>query len=373
MGAMNELIDARAVGSAAAILTEAAPEVRWDRTAAAAPLLGDLNLRARTDLVAQALVEDIRKVPGAGYPTAALSFRAALRFPEFTGWILWPVSEAAAALAVASGTGEDFDDALALLAELTPRLTSEFAIRRLLRHDLDRALAAVLAWTTHPDEHVRRLASEGTRPYLPWAVRVPGLIQRPEATLPILTVLYRDPSESVRRSVANHLNDLARHAPAAVVTTAEEWLSAADSNTGWVVRHGLRTLVKKGHPDALALLGFIPAPVAVTGPRLDRNVITVPGELGFTFEVGNTGTEAVRLAVDYVVHYRKANGSLSAKVFKVSTLALAPGESRSLSRRHAFRQMTTRVHYPGVHALELQINGAVYGRTEFLVQGAYQS
>lgn len=368
MGAMNELIDAPAVNSAAAILTESAPSVRWDRTAAAAPLLGDLNLRARTDLVAQALLEDIGKVPGAGYPTAAGSFRAALQLPEFTGWILWPVSEAAAALAVASGSREDFDDALALLAELTPRLTSEFAIRRLLNHDLDRALAAILAWTSHPDEHVRRLASEGTRPYLPWAVRVPGIVQRPGATLPVLNALYRDPSEYVRRSVANHLNDLARHAPGTVVATATDWLSAADSNTGWVVRHGLRTLVKKGHPAALALLGFTSAPVAVTGPSLDRNIVTVPGELTFTFEIANTGRQDVRLAVDYLVHYRKANGSQSAKVFKISTVTLAPGESRSLSKRHAFRQMTTRVHHPGLHALELQINGTLHGRAEFLLE-----
>jgi 3-methyladenine DNA glycosylase AlkC len=368
MGAMNELIDAAAVRSAAAILTEAAPGVRWARTGAAASLLGDLNLRARTDLVARALQEDTRDVPGAGYPTAAAGFRAALRFPEFRGWILWPVSEAAAALAVESGRVADCDDALALLAELTPRLTSEFAVRRLLRHDLDRALGAALEWTSHPDEHVRRLASEGTRPYLPWAVRVPGLVERPEATLHVLNALYRDPSEYVRRSVANHLNDLARHAPGAVVATAAEWLSAPDGNTGWVVRHGLRTLVKKGHPEALALLGFMPAQVDVAGPRLDRNVVPLPGELTFSFEIANTGTQDVRLAVDYLVHYRKANGSQSAKVFKVSTLTLAPGESRSLSKIHAFRQMTTRVHHPGLHALELQINGAVHGRAEFLLE-----
>lgn len=318
--------------------------------------------------MAQAILEDIGSVPGAGYPTAAGSFREALRVPEFTGWILWPVSEAAAALAVASGSGDDFDDGLALLAELTPRLTGEFAIRRLLGHDLDRALKAVLGWTAHPDEHVRRLASEGTRPYLPWAVRVPGLARRPEVTLPVLNALYRDPSEYVRRSVANHLNDLARDAPGTVVATAREWLSAADGNTGWVVRHGLRTLVKKGDPDALALLGFAPAQVAVSGPRLDRKVVTVPGELTFTFEISNTGTQDVRLAVDYRVHYRKANGGLSAKVFKVSTVTLAPGRSRSFSKRHAFRQMTTRVHYPGLHALELQINGDVHGRAEFQLE-----
>jgi 3-methyladenine DNA glycosylase AlkC len=368
MGAMNELIDAPAVNSVAAILAESSPNVRWDRTAAAAHLLGDLNLRARTDLVAQALQDDIGNVPGAGYTTAAGSFRAALAFPEFTGWILWPVSEAAAALAVASGSGRDFDDALALLAELTPRLTSEFAIRRLLRQDPDRALPIIQAWTAHPDEHVRRLASEGTRPYLPWAVRVPALVQRPEATLPILGSLYRDPSEYVRRSVANHLNDLARHAPSAVVATAQDWLSAADANTGRVVRHGLRTLVKKGDPGALALLGFTPAQVAVAGPRLDRHVLRVPGELAFTFEITNTGMQDVRLAVDYLIHYRKANGSQSAKVFKASTVTLAPGESRSLSKRHAFRQMTTRVHHPGLHAVELQVNGAVHGHAEFVLE-----
>jgi len=368
MGVMNELIDPRSIEALTRTLAQSAPAVQWTQTAAAAALLGDLNLRARTDLVARALVADTSTGPAQGYTTASVSFRAALAVPEFTGWVLWPVSEAAVTLALASGATEDFDDCLALLAELTPRLTGEFAVRRLLARDPDRALAAILGWTASPDEHVRRLASEGTRPYLPWAVRVPALVQRPEATLPILTALYRDPSDYVRRSVANHLNDLARHAPDDVVDTARQWLSAPDGNTVRVVRHGLRTLVKKGHPAALALLGFTPASVAVTGPRLDREILSVPGELTFAFDIANTGTEDVRLAVDYLVHYRKANGSQSAKVFKISTLTLAPGESRSLSKRHAFRQMTTRVHHPGLHALELQINGTVHGRTEFLLE-----
>ncbi len=132
-------------------------------------------------------------------------------------------------------------------------MTGGFAIRRLLAADLDRALAVVRTWTAHPDEHVRRLASEGTRPYLPWAVRVPALRARPAATIPLLDALYRDPHEYVRRSVANHLNDLARHAPDAVLETAAGWLAEPDANTAWVVRHGLRTLVKKANPGALAL------------------------------------------------------------------------------------------------------------------------
>ncbi|MET1089188.1 MAG: DNA alkylation repair protein [Arthrobacter sp.] len=376
---MNELIDPPAVANLVGVLEETAPEVRWERTAATAAGLGDLNLRARTDLVALALVADIREGgSGKGYTTAASGFRAALPVPEFTGWILWPVSEAAVTLALDSSAGEDFDDCLALLAELTPRFTGEFAVRRLLARDPDRALAAVQQWTANPDEHVRRLASEGTRSYLPWAVRVPALVQRTEATLPILDALYRDPSEYVRRSVANHLNDLARHAPDAVVATAGRWLAEADSgtadsttpasNTKRVVRHGLRTLIKRGHPGALALLGFAPASVAVSGPWLDQATLSLPGELTFTFDIANTGTQDVRLAVDYLIHYRKANGNQSAKVFKISTLTLAPGESRSLSKRHGFRQMTTRLHHPGLHALELQINGTIHGRTEFVLE-----
>ncbi|ELT43816.1 putative DNA alkylation repair protein [Arthrobacter nitrophenolicus] len=256
---MNELINAGSVRTLTRILGQTAPAIRWDRTAAAASGLDRLVLRARTDLLAGALVADIAGSPSPGYATAARSFRAALQVPEFTGWFVWPVSEAAVTLALDSGAAGDFDDCLALMAALTPRLTSEFAVRRLLARDPERALAAAREWADSADEHVRRLASEGTRPYLPWAVRVPSLIQRPQATIPILDALYRDPSEYVRRSVANHLNDLARHAPDPVVDTARRWLTAPDANTARLVRHGLRTLVKKGHPDALALLGFTPA------------------------------------------------------------------------------------------------------------------
>ncbi|MHA7299131.1 DNA alkylation repair protein [Pseudarthrobacter sp. MDT3-1] len=290
MGAMNELINRQGVETLAGILAAAAPGSGWPQVAAAAAHLDELSLRSRTDAVSSALLADVRQLPDPGYPTAARIFRSALSGAGFTGWILWPVSETAVTLALESGTSPYFDDCLALLAELTPRLTGEFAIRRLLAADLERSLEIIQGWTGHPDEHVRRLASEGTRPYLPWAVRVPAVVLHPEASLPVLDALYRDPSEYVRRSVANHLNDLARHAPKVVVATAARWLSAPDANTAWVVRHGLRTLIKNAHPGALALQGFVPASLAVTGPRLDRNYVALPGELAFDFEIANTGT-----------------------------------------------------------------------------------
>lgn len=364
MGVMNELINPDVVRSLERILAEAAPGSSYPELAGAAGELGPLSLRERTDLLSRALLAGL---PG-NYVGAAAIIRRALEDPDFSGWMIWPVTEAAATLALDSPEPHDFEDCLALLAELTPRLTGEFAIRRLLAADPDRALAVIEGWTAHPDWHVRRLASEGTRAYLPWAIRVPALADRPAATLPILDHLYRDPVADVRRSVANHLNDLARHAPDEVVATARRWMAAPDRNTAQVVRHGLRTLLKKAHPGALDLLGFPPASLAVTPPRLERTVVELPGELAFEFEIANAGPADARLAVDYVVHYAKANGSLAEKVFKLGTSVLGPGETRRFSKRHAFRQMTTRRHHPGTHVLELQVNGVRYAPTDFTVR-----
>jgi 3-methyladenine DNA glycosylase AlkC len=302
------------------------------------------------------------------YAPAAGTVRGVLADPSFAGWAVWPVGETVTTLALADGGTGAFDDALALMAELTPRLTSEFPIRRLLEADLDRALPLVLAWTGHPDEHVRRLASEGTRAYLPWAIRVRALLADPSATVPIIDALFRDPSDYVRRSVANHLNDLSRHAPDVVVATAARWLADPAPTTPSVVRRGLRTLIKKGHPGALALLGFAAVEVTVAAPELDESVVELPGELAFSFTVTNGGTAPTDVAVDYLVHYVKSDGRLAAKVFKLATRHLSPGETASFAKRHALRQMTTRVHHPGTHALEVQVNGRRYGRTEFEVR-----
>lgn len=361
---MNELINPRVVESLDRVLAEAAPELRLIHLAGTATQLDGLSLRERTDLLSHALLADLP----ADYAETAGIFRRSLADPDFTGWMIWPVTETAATLALASPGQADVEDCLALFAELTPRLTAEFAIRRILAADLDRALAVIQGWTSHPDWHVRRLATEGTRAYLPWAIRVPEITRRPAATLPILDALYRDPVEDVRRSVANHLNDLARHAPDEVVATAARWLAAPDENTPKVVRHGLRTLLKKAHPGSLELLGFPPVSIAVTPPRLERTVVDLPGELGFDFEISNLGPAEARLAVDYAVHYRKANGALAEKVFKLGTPVLAPGESRTFAKRHTFRQMTTRRHHSGAHVLELQVNGVRYAPTEFLVR-----
>ncbi|MEV6992793.1 DNA alkylation repair protein [Streptomyces sp. NPDC093228] len=340
------------------VLPDADPA--WLR--AAAQQLDSLSLRERSDLLRDALVAD---VPG-DYAELARVVRAAhAGVPAFTGWLIWPVTSAIATKAVAEGTDDAFDDAMTLLAALTGRLTSEFAIRVLLRHDVDRALQIIADWTASPDSDVRRLASEGTRPYLPWAIRVPVLIARPGVTVPVLDALYRDESEYVRRSVANHLNDLSRDQADLVVATARDWLADPAPTTGRLVRHGLRTLVKRGHPGALELLGFAPATLEIGGPVLDRITVPFGGSVRFTATIRNAGDQEARLSIDYVVHHNKANGSQSSKTFKLTTRTLAPGEKVEVSREHSFRPITTRRYHPGPHAVSLQVNGVASDRAEF--------
>ena len=358
---MNELINADAVAGLRANLSSVVPGRDFAALATVADSFGEASLRERTDRVSAALLADLP----ADYLAVAAVFRAALAERSFAGWTIWPVGETVTTLALAEP--RYFADGLALLAELTPRLTSEFPIRRLLEHDLEAALPIVQGFTLDPDPHVRRLASEGTRSFLPWAIRVRALLARPEATVPILDALYRDESDYVRRSVANHLNDLARQNPDLVVEVARRWLAEPDENTAWVVRHGLRTLVKKANPGALDLMGFSPVSVSVSELELDAASVTLPGDLGFRFVLTNDGATTERMAVDYVVHFVKSNGRQAEKVFKLTAMTLAPGESVAVAKRHALRQMTTRVHYAGTHSLELQVNGQRHTRTDFEV------
>lgn len=350
----DELLGREAAVALARSVSRACPGLDTSSLDGAARSLDGLSLRERADCLRDALLAD---VPGS-YQRLAQTVRAARRTSEeFTGWLIWPVTGAVAARAVQEDTGEAFDDAMGVLAELTHRLTSEFSIRPLLRHDLARGLAIVQAWTRSEDEHVRRLASEGTRPYLPWAVRVPELTANPGLTIPILDALYRDESAYVRRSVANHLNDLSRDVPELVVRTARGWLEAPAETTPWVVRHGLRTLIKKGHRGALELLGFGGASVEVDGLVVSPAAVPWGGSVTFTATLRNSGAEPARLAIDYLVYHRKANGAQSPKTFKLTTRTLDPGESVTLERRHSFRAITTRRYYAGPHALALQVNG----------------
>lgn len=354
MPTADELLSVAQVKGLARCLREADPQRTWTALTASTKNFADLGLSERALLVRDALLVDVPN----SYAATAKIFRAALRSPSLESWMVWPVGEAVATKAIASTRDSDFDDGLKLLAQLTTRFTSEFAIRNFLNADLQRTLDAAMVWATDKDEAVRRLASEGTRPRLPWAKQVPAFRAQPAAAIGILDILYTDDSETVRRSVANHLNDISRADPELAVKTAQRWLARPDENTPRLVRHAMRTLIKQAHTDALALMGFASVKgVSIDGPVVLTSVVAIGGDLVFEGVISNESPREARLAIDYVVHYRKANGSTAPKVFKLSTKTLAAGESITIQKRHSFKPISTRKHYGGQHFVELQVNG----------------
>lgn len=265
---------------------------------------------------------------------------------------------------------DDFDAAMRVQAELTKRFSAEFSIRAYLVKYPQRAYAQMLAWARDGDAHLRRLASEGTRPRLPWAPRLRGFQDDPRPVLALLEMLKDDPSLYVRRSVANNLNDISKDHPDLTVETCRRWAVEAPADRQWLIRHALRSLIKAGNREALSILGAGERPqLRVDKMRLMPRRARIGGEVRFALEVVSTGRAAQRLMVDYVVHFVKANGATAPKVFKLRRLTLAPSARHSLEARVSLAPMTTRRHYPGEHRLELQVNGVRLALGSFEVYG----
>lgn len=276
------------------------------------------------------------------------------------GWALWPLGEWVAR------RGQDTPQrALQALHALTQRFTAEWAIRPLLLRHPDTVLATLRRWCDDPSPHVRRLVSEGSRPRLPWGLQLRPLIADPAPTLPLLAALQDDPSPYVRRSVANHLNDIAKDHPAVVTEWLRRHLPGASAERRALLRHASRSRIKAGDAEVLRLWG---QGAALEG-RAEFQATPEGVTLGEAVTLSATLTSLARqpqpLVVDYVVHHVKANGRTSPKVFKGWTLTLLPGEVRVLVRRHAVRPITTRVYHPGLHRVELQVNGTVVAQAAF--------
>ena len=259
-----------------------------------------------------------------------------------------------------------FDVSMQALYEMTKRFTAEGAIRAFIQKYPDPTLQLLTQWAKDKNCHVRRLVSEGTRPRLPLAPRLPQFIKDPRPVLKLLDQLKADPELMVRRSVANNLNDIAKDHPDLVVETLKSWQKTKNKSTHWIVGHASRTLVKQGHEDALALLGYLPnLAINVHRLRLNKTIIRMGGDLIFEFGIHSKSNKPQDLMVDYVVHHMKANGKLAPKVFKLAKKKLKGGETLQLSKKHPFRQISTRKYYSGKHLLEIQINGRIYAQAEF--------
>jgi 3-methyladenine DNA glycosylase AlkC len=254
-----------------------------------------------------------------------------------------------------------FEDAMRVQYELTQRFTAEFSIRAYLTTYPAETLARLREWARDPNVHVRRLVSEGTRPRLPWAPRLRAFQKDPAPVLTLLELLKDDPELYVRRSVANSLNDIAKDHPNIAIDTCRQWLEGANKERSWIVRHALRSLVKAGHPGALALMGAGGVPkVRIERVKFKAKQVRIGGRLEFSFDVMSTGARSQPLLLDYTVHFVKSNGKSAPKVFKLRKIELAPRERQTLSAAVSLKEMTTRKHYPGLHRVEVLINGRSY-------------
>ena len=353
MGTMDELINPEVLRALNDSVMAASPSFEPSMLRDVETTIIDKPLRERVNLVRDALLADVR----GDFAEMQQLVTRALTQERFAGWMIWPVTEAVSTRALTSGSVDDFDAAMDLLAQLTPRLSSEFAVRGLLNARPERALAIMTEWAADEDEHVRRLATEGSRAYLPWARKVAWLIENPRATRAILDVTYRDSSEYVRRSTANHLNDLSRVDGSVVTEIATCWAAAPDSNTAWVIRHGLRTLLKRADPSALSLVGFTGSELGVEKPELAEEAIAWGSGIRFTTRVTNVAQTEALVAIDYSIGFVRANGSIGQKTFKLAVRRIAAGEAVEISKTHWFRPITTRSYYPGSHTVTVQANG----------------
>ncbi|MEN3147654.1 DNA alkylation repair protein [Neorhizobium sp. IRAMC:178] len=261
---------------------------------------------------------------------------------------------------------DHFDLSMDALAFFTRFGSSEFAIRHFLLKDLSRTLKVMERWSLDENEHVRRLSSEGCRPRLPWSFQLRDLISDPSPVAPILDNLRSDPSLYVRKSVANHLNDITKDHPAWVFDRIANW-PKDDPRTAWIMKQALRTLIKKGDTKALHHLGAgEKAEVKVESFAVTPSSLKLGGAVKISARLVSTASAPQKLVIDYAVHYVKKGGGTSKKVFKWKEATLDPGQTLELAISRAIRDFTTRVHYAGRHPVELIVNG------EVLAEGAFE-
>lgn len=256
---------------------------------------------------------------------------------------------------------DHFEAAMQAQYELTKRFTAEFSIRAFFERYPAETYARFLQWASDENHHVRRLVSEGSRPRLPWAARLPAFQQDPTPVIALLELLKDDPELYVRRSVANNLNDIAKDHPELAVEVCRRWATDAGPQRWWIIRQALRSLVKQGHPGALAVLGFAASPKAqISNAVFTPPTLRIGDSLRFSFDLTSTSARKQTLLVDYAIHYVKANGKTARKVFKLTSIDLPARGSTTLRASTSFREMTTRKHYPGLHSVDVLINGVAF-------------
>jgi len=249
----------------------------------------------------------------------------------------------------------DFELSMKALAHFTEYSSSEFAIRVFIKEYPDKTMAQMESWAGSENKHLRRLASEGCRPRLPWAMALPEFKKNPAPVLKIIKKLKDDESEYVRRSAANNLNDISKDNPLVVLNLAKKWIGKKKKRDR-LLKHACRSLLKSGNPRALKIFGLTRAAhIRVETLKLADSV-TMGDSLSFSFTLKTNGEKLGRVRLEYAVYFKKSTGKLSRKIFKISEGNWSVRE-KTISKILSFKAISTRRYYAGTHRLAIIVNG----------------
>lgn len=256
-----------------------------------------------------------------------------------------------------------FDISMKAMKSITAFSTCEFAVRPFIVQNQEKALAIMMTWSNHANFHIRRLASEGCRPKLPWAMTLKKLQNDPSPILPILENLKADKEDYVYRSVANNLNDISKDHPNIVLDFAKNSIGKSKT-TDWLVKHSLRTLLKAGNQEAMQIFGYgKPGNAILNKFNLYTNQIEVGEYLSFNFELLTQKKAINRL--EYAIYFLKQNGDLSKKVFKISEKENEKNSITKIEKRHSFKLISTKKYHKGKHQIAIIINGLETEKHDF--------
>ncbi len=351
--AFKHLINSKLVKKIAKRLFQVWPNFDYNSFVQVSKKLKPLELKPRVQIIRDALFQHLPP----NYITSLQILMKSLNESDLKGFDLWPYTEFIQTYGLNEPT-----KSLEALSILTTKFTSEFAIRPFIIKYPQETFTKLLEWSHDPNVHIRRWTSEGTRPRLPWGIKLRGSIENPKNGLRLLNNLKFDEELYVRKSVANHLNDIAKDHPDLVIKTLKQWRNQVPLNhvkkLNWVQKQALRTLIKNGYKPALNLIGCGQKPKIKVGTLIiNKRIFQINDILQFKFEIKSKTSRTQKLAIDYVVHFQKSNQKLSPKVFKIKVIDLKPNEIYKIQKNHSLKPVTTRRYYSGEHKIQIQING----------------
>lgn len=261
---------------------------------------------------------------------------------------------------------DDYDTSVRAIEKITQFTSCEFSVRPFTVRYPEKMMAQMLVWSKHKHWGVRRLASEGCRPRLPWAMALPSLKENPEPIIPILENLKNDPARFVRLSVANNLNDIAKDNPETVINLVKRW-QGESQEVNWVIKHGCRTLLKQGNSEVMELFGFgsTGKNIYIEDFQISTPEVKVGNSLEFSFKLLNNNDNRTKIRLEYGVYYQKANGTLAKKVHKISEKEYAKNSVTNITKKHSFKVVTTCKLHLGLHQVAVIINGNEFGKYDF--------